>query len=302
MKATSDVSVVITYCNREQYIDQAIESALNQTVRPLEIIVVNDGSQESARRHLDRYVGICKIIDLPFNVGVSAARNVGMNACRGSFIATLDDDDIWLPHKLETQLNYMDEHPDCSLVHSAYWAFFADKSEVLRILFPEGPMTLANSLTDEFWVCPSTMLFRTEDVRRLGGFDPALYQCEDRDFLIRYCADGLRVEGIREPLIRLRRESHNSLTRNLWRIFRSDMAVCWKHKSWYLRVYGFRGIVSYTLQKLYTASRTTRYVDGGVRLLLRFLKIKYQVRAGYREPVPLVESEPNMREAVGLAN
>jgi teichuronic acid biosynthesis glycosyltransferase TuaG len=301
VNTTSDVSVVITYYNREQYIDEAIKSVLGQTLKPLEIILVDDCSRESSRRHLDRYGDVCKIIDLPVNVGLAAARNAGIRAARGKFIALLDDDDVWLPFKLEAQRDYMDEHPECSMVHSAYWAFFADGSEVLRILFPLGPMTLAKSLTDEYWVCPSTMLFRTDHVRSLGGFDPVFRQCEDRDFLVRLCAAGYRVEGIREPLIKLRRESHNSLTRNLWRIFQSDLKVCWKHRALYLRVYGMRGIVSYVLEKLYTASRTTRYVDGSVRLLLRFLKVRYRVKAGYREPVPL-QVQPKGRQIAALAN
>jgi glycosyltransferase involved in cell wall biosynthesis len=297
----SDISVVITYYNREKYIDEAIESALTQTLEPLEIIVVNDCSRESSRRYLDRYSEVCKIVDLPVNVGLAAARNAGISLARGQFIALLDDDDIWLPNKLAAQRRYMDEHPECSVVHSAYWAFFADKSGVLRILFPTGAMTLAKSLTDEYWVCPSTMLFRTDDVRALGGFDPVFRQCEDRDFVVRFCAAGYRVEGIREPLIRLRRESHNSLTRNLWRIFCSDLKLCWKHRVLYLRAYGIRGIVSYVLEKLYTASRTTRYVDGGVRLLLRFLKVKYRVKNGYQEPVGS-RPQAQVQGAAALAN
>jgi len=297
--ANSDVSVVIPFYNREQYIDEAIQSVLAQTLKPLEIILVNDCSKESSRKWLDRYSLICKIVDLPVNVGLAAARNAGINIARGKFIALLDDDDIWLPRKLEVQRGYMDEHPPCSVVHSAYWAFFSNKTEVHRTLFPPGPMTLAKSLTDEFWVCPSTMLFRTDEVRELGGFDPVFRQCEDRDFIIRYCAAGYRVEGIREPLIRLRRENQASLTRNLWRIFWSDLKVCWKHRSLYLRVYGIRGVVSYILEKLYTASRTTRYADGSVRLLLRFLKVKYRVRCSYQEPVPL---QMQMKDSAAFAN
>jgi len=86
-------------------------------------------------------------------------------------------------------------------------------------------------------------------------------------------------------LIRLRRESHSSLTRNLWRIFRTDLKICWKYRALYMRVYGLRGVLSYTMEKLYTASRQTRYVDGAVRLLLRFVKVKYRVRNGYLDPV-----------------
>src|ERR1700758_5627858 len=101
MPAISDISVVIPYYNREQYIDETVQSVLAQTLMPLEIIIVNDCSRESSRRHLDRYADVCRILDLPTNVGLAGARNAGMRAARGKFIALLDDDDIWLPHKLE---------------------------------------------------------------------------------------------------------------------------------------------------------------------------------------------------------
>jgi len=284
-QATSDISVIITYYNRERYIDQAIQSVLGQTVKPLEIILVNDCSRESSRRYLDHYKDICTIVDLPVNVGLAGARNAGIQAARGEFIALLDDDDIWLPGKLEVQRRYMEEHPECSVVHSAYWAFFTDHPDEMKTLFPHGALTLADALTDEFWVCPSTMFFRAEALHKLAGFDASFRQCEDRDIVIRCCAAGYRVEGIREPLVKLRRESHSSLTRNLWRIFRTDLRVCWKHRALYMQVYGLQGVASYTMEKLYTASRETRYVDGGVRLLLRFVKVKYRVRNGYQDPV-----------------
>ena len=74
----SDISVIIPYYNREQYIDETVQSVLAQTLKPIEIIIVNDRSRESSRRHLDRYADTCRILNLPENVGLAAARNAGM--------------------------------------------------------------------------------------------------------------------------------------------------------------------------------------------------------------------------------
>jgi glycosyltransferase involved in cell wall biosynthesis len=63
--------VVIPYYNRERYIDEPVHSVLGQTLKPLEIIIVNDYSQESSRRYLDRYASACKIVDLTKNVGLA---------------------------------------------------------------------------------------------------------------------------------------------------------------------------------------------------------------------------------------
>ena len=283
--AKSDISVIIPYYNRERYVHETIQSVLAQTLKPLEIIVVNDCSRESARRDLDRYTNTCKILDLPQNVGLAGARNAGMSIARGRYIALLDDDDIWLPHKLEVQRKYMEEHPECFLVHGDVWAFFSNKPEQYWTWYVPGSLTLAQSLTDVGWVCPSTMFFRAEDAQRVGGFDPAFRQCEDRDFIIRCCATGLRIHYINEPLARLRREDHDRLTRHKWRILRTDLKMCWKHRRHYLGAYGVRGILSFVLEKTRNATRETRYLDGAGRLVLRFVEPRYSLKKGFRDPI-----------------
>ncbi len=300
----SDISVIIPYYNRERYIDEAVQSVLAQTLKPLEIIIVNDCSRESSRRSLDRYSDVCRIVDLPVNVGLAGARNAGIRVARGQFIALLDDDDIWLPHKLELQRNYMEEHPECSGVHSAVWAMLPDQPDTLYRRFGTwwhpmseandwlaagevnaGPITLAQALTNDNWVIPSTMMFRTEVVRVLGGFDPHFRQVEDRDFIVRFCAAGFQIEGIYQPLVRLRREGHSNLTGRPWRIFRSDLKMCWKHRALFFRVYGPLGIVWFVAEKLQEPTFGIPCVYGGVRRLFWFARAKSPIRSDYKEPV-----------------
>jgi teichuronic acid biosynthesis glycosyltransferase TuaG len=281
----SDISVIITYYNRERYIDLAVQSVLAQSLKPLEILIVDDGSQEPARRYLDRYAEVCTIIDLGKNVGLSRARNAGVWHARGRFIAFLDDDDIWLPQKLEVQRRYMEQHPECAVLYSALWAFYANTPDVFWKCDWPPPLTLPQALTYDYNVLPSTMLVRTEVIRVLGGFDPCFRGSEDHEFKIRCCAAGYRIESYREPLVRLRREEHDSLTKRRWRMYRSDLRLLWKHKGHYYRIYGLRGFLSFLLATLHLAAFKTRYVDGGVRLLLRLVKVKWKVRAQYSEPV-----------------
>jgi glycosyltransferase involved in cell wall biosynthesis len=285
MSSTRDVSVIIPYHNREDYIDETVQSVLTQTLKPLEIIIVNDRSRESSRRYLERYAGICKIIDLPENLGVSAARNEGIRHARGQFMAFLDDDDLWLPQKLEIQRKYMEEHPDCAATHSAGWKFFVNKPETRWPCDWPPPLTLAQALTYECNVMPSTMLIRADVMRKLGGYDPKFRGSGDHDFAIRCCAAGYRIEGSPEPLARLRREEHSSITKRRWRVYRTDFRLLWKHKSHFYHVYGLRGILNFLLITLHLAAFKTRYVDGAVRLLLRLVKVKWEVRPHYQEPV-----------------
>jgi glycosyltransferase involved in cell wall biosynthesis len=285
--ATNDVSVIIPYYNRDQFIDEAVQSVLAQTLKPLEIIIVNDCSLAASRRHLDRYGETCKIVDLTTNIGLAGARNAGIRVARGQFVALLDDDDAWLPNKLEEQRRYMEEHPECSAVHCSVRAFFSSKPDEVWTFFGPGPMTLAQALTYHHWVVPSTLMVRTQVMRALGGFDVGFRECEDRDFMIRCAAAGYRIEGIAEPLVRFRRIGDDRLSEHRWRMYRVHIRVVWLHKALFYRTYGLRGPMNFLLMSLHFASFNTRYVDGGVRFLMRFIKVEYQVRRGYRDPVSM---------------
>ncbi len=281
---SADISVVIPYYNREQYIDEAVQSVLAQTLQPLEIILINDGSRESSRRYLDRYAEVCIILDLPVNMGIAAARNDGIRRARGRFIAFLDDDDIWEPTKLEVQARYMRDHPGCAAIHTAIRAFYANGSE--RI-FDQKPslLTLARALQQPGEVVPSSLLIRADVVRSLGGFDPRFRRSEDNDLTIRCAAAGYRIESIREPLTRLRRQGQASLMWSHWPVFLAQIGVFWKHKALYYRAYGVRGIVRYPLARLERWTDNVRYVGGAIRLLTRLLPVKWKVRPDYDEPV-----------------
>ena len=285
MPATSDISVVIPYYNREQYIDQALQSVLGQTLKPLEIILVNDCSRESSRRYLNRYSDVCRIIDLPSNVGAAESRNAGVRYARGRFVAFLDDDDFWLPRKLEVQRAYMDQRPECAIVHSAAWFFYKDAPDEYYRRFDLGPMTLAQAIRNEYWAIIPTVLLRIEVYRAVAGLDVRFRIAEDRDFIIRCCAAGYKVEGISEPLVRVRREGQDGLTPKHWFTFREDLKMCWKHRRYYVRAYGLRGIVSFVLEKIQLPATRTRYINRAVRFLTRVIKVKYQLRPGYRDPV-----------------
>ena len=95
-----DISVIIPFYNREEYIDEAVQSVLAQTLKPLEIIIVNYCSRDVSRRYLHRYERACTIVHLPKNVALAAARNAGIRHARGEFIALLHHYHISLPRKL----------------------------------------------------------------------------------------------------------------------------------------------------------------------------------------------------------
>jgi glycosyltransferase involved in cell wall biosynthesis len=109
------VSVIIPSYNHGHFVTFAVESALAQTYKDTEIVVVDDGSTDNTREVLAPYMGRIKYI-YQENRGLSAARNTGIRAASGDFIALLDADDMWVPEKLALQMKIFSDYPDTGLV------------------------------------------------------------------------------------------------------------------------------------------------------------------------------------------
>src|SRR6267378_1967346 len=111
----SYVSVIIPTYNRASLIGAAIQSVLDQTFKSVEIVVVDDGSTDETQRALEPYAG--KIVSLVTeNNGPAHARNVGMRAASGKYIAFLDSDDLYLPYKLELEVDFLERNPAIGMV------------------------------------------------------------------------------------------------------------------------------------------------------------------------------------------
>ena len=295
--STGDISVIIPFYNRETYIDEAVQSVLAQTLKPLEIIIVNDCSRESSRRYLERYKDVCTILDLPKNVGLAGSRNAGIRVARGKFIALLDDDDVWLPEKLEVQYRYLLEHPECAGVHTAVYLILSGYPDTRWKKFEPAPLPLSQALTHAQWVIPSTLMIRTPVVRAIGDFDRWYRESEDREFVIRCCAAGHQLVGIDEPLVRFRRTGHAHLAGDPRRMYISHMKVCWKHRGLYYRVFGLRGPFTFLQESAYLVfggvikdrelawGRQTWLSAGMAWRIDQWRQVKYAVRPEFQDPI-----------------
>ncbi len=110
------VSVIIAAYNVEDFIGQAVNSALSQTVSDLEIIVVDDGSQDGTGKVVEQFSDERLRMIRKSNGGCASARNAGVAVSRGKIIAFLDGDDYWFENKLERQLEFLDHHPGADLI------------------------------------------------------------------------------------------------------------------------------------------------------------------------------------------
>ena len=179
------VSVIIPAYNRAHLVGRAITSALAQSFKDLEIIVVDDGSMDETRELVGSFSdSLIRYLRHSENKGGSEARNTGIKAARGEYIALLDSDDEWLPQKLQSQLDILQELPPCwGGVCTGFW-LLEGTSVVERT--PDLPRNLSNLLLAH---CPlsagSTLMVRKEILDKIGYFDESLPQHQDWDLLLR---------------------------------------------------------------------------------------------------------------------
>jgi len=181
------VSVVIPTYNYARYVPEAIDSVLAQSFEGLEVIVVDDGSTDRTAEILRAFGGQLRDIRQEHR-GLSAARNTGIRAARGQYVAFLDSDDLWLPEKVSLQVARLDAEPEVGLVYGE--ALFFDDSTPATLTphshFGPHPSGRILSWLVRQNVIPSpTPMVRRELFERVGLFDETLSACEDWDMWIR---------------------------------------------------------------------------------------------------------------------
>jgi len=213
------VSVVVAAYNAERTIEEALEGVGAQTVAPLEVIVVDDGSSDATAQRADRS-DIATTVLRKANAGPSAARNTAIAIARGEWIALLDADDRWHPRKLEHQLEIATRHPTAAIV-ACDWARSVDDLAD-RATRPCSWLTYRDLLVlNRFQT--STVLIRADVLRAIGGFDPSLDGVEDWDCWLRA---SLRGPVILEhaPLV-FYRDSPDGVSKDLRRLRRGALAI-----------------------------------------------------------------------------
>lgn len=180
----SKVSVIIPTYNYAQYIKQAIDSVLSQTFRDLEIIVVDDGSTDNTREILQGYGDKIKYF-YQENKGISKARNLAISKATGEYIALLDADDVWLPIKLERQLDIIENNPDLGFVCSAALVVNGDGNYIDCWGVQKKRPETFEYLFNLNYIQPLSMVIRRRCLDEVGYFDPRLPISQDYDLVLR---------------------------------------------------------------------------------------------------------------------
>lgn len=191
------VSAVVPLFNGEVYSRTACESVLSQTYKSLELIVVDDGSTDSSPNMLASYGSRLRMVRQA-NAGVAAARNAGIRAAQGEFVAFLDQDDYWFPDKVAKQVAVFHAHPDVGLVHTAIWC--CDGNGNLHDCPPAYlPLTQGQHMVGRCYdslllgnsICNSSVMVRRGALEQLGYCDLRIRgnTIQDYDLWLRFARE-----------------------------------------------------------------------------------------------------------------
>jgi glycosyltransferase involved in cell wall biosynthesis len=207
-----EVSVIIPTYNSAKYVVEAVESVLAQTWRDFEVLVIDDGSTDDTAQVMRRYEAPVRYLRQA-NGGVAVARNRGIAESLGRYVAFLDADDTWLPHKLVRQMEALRQQPHHRACYAALMMVDADLNPTGISRSQRQGSSLEDLLTHGNVVAtPSTVICERSLFNLVGGFDPVLSQCADWDMWVRLAAQ-TEFLYVDEPLVTYR-QHEASMSRN----------------------------------------------------------------------------------------
>ncbi len=190
------VSVVIPCYNATRTLSATLSSVLQQTWPAIEVLAVDDrstdGTLDLLHEHEAVFGGRLRVIGLEQNRGSAGARNAGIEAARGSYLALLDSDDVWAPEKTAHQVAYLEDHSEVVLVGCRAQEVLNDgvAHEINAGRAPTIGSDAWRLMLRYPYFVPSMVMTRMEEVRAIGGFDIRRYVVDDQDFLIRLALRG----------------------------------------------------------------------------------------------------------------
>lgn len=193
------VSVVIPAYNARAHIGEALDSIIDQDYEPLEIILVDDGSQDGTADYVTKHYPRVRLIRKE-NGGAATARNAGMKASSGEYIAFMDSDDLWLPGKLSAQMNHLAHHPEIQMICTGFAVWRPDEQGHFpppESLIPSQAAGDDNAVDPNLsgWiyhkllldntVWTTTVVMRRALMLKVGEFDETLRLGQDYDYWLR---------------------------------------------------------------------------------------------------------------------
>jgi len=210
------VSVIIPTFNRSHYVLEAMDSVWSQTYRPIELIVVDDGSTDETAETIEIWRNQHDL-DVSFklryfqqkNMGVSGARNHGLIVSEGEFIQYLDSDDLLMPERLSQCVNTFKKHKSVELVHSAFYLDYSGNSKRGLVIY--GPVSLGKDPGPMHFIWTAAGLCRREITFNAGPWNEELRICEDAEYFSRVLAVAEDVLALSNALVVKRKHEEHRL-------------------------------------------------------------------------------------------
>lgn len=192
------ISVIIPTFNREKYLGEAIESILEQDYQPIEIIVVDDGSTDNTKALISTFPTVKYVYQE--NSGQAAARNQGIAISKGEYLAFLDSDDLWIPGKLHSQMNYMQNHPEIKILFGHVQQFSPDEYKTLH--GKEATKILPGLFFGTFFI-------RKKDFLEIGYLQTQLHVGEFIEWFTRAKETGFKYHTLKDIVMKRRLHDTN---------------------------------------------------------------------------------------------
>lgn len=212
------VSILMPAYNAERYIKESIDSALAQTYKNIEVVVIDaaskDGTVAIVREYTDPRVRLLEHSYEP----IIATRNGLLKEARGEYIAFLDSDDIYLPGRIAEAVKFFEENPKYSIVYCDLRYFFDGKSDKLyRNAYAFHSDNVFLQLLDKMYITNTTVTFKREIYEKLGGYNESLGLVEDWEYFLRVAHAGYEIPFLEKDLVRyrLRWDSHTNFARQV---------------------------------------------------------------------------------------
>ncbi len=209
------VSIILATFNRLNWLRPAIASAFSQTFQDWELVIADDGSGAETRAYLAELQGSprIKVIWLDHTGRPSVVRNAALREATGEFAAFLDSDDVWLPRKLELQIESLRRRPDRQWSYTRFALIDATGNPLIEANARCWPAfdgwILEDLLTEKTVIALPSVVVSRALIERLGAFDEELVMCEDDELWFRLAAHG-EIDGIDEPLTLVRRHGRHA--------------------------------------------------------------------------------------------
>lgn len=270
------VSIIIPTYNRASLISETLHSVVNQTYKNWELIIIDDGSEDNTKNVIETFRDP-RIITLriPHSGIFGKVRNEGLKISRGEFIAFLDSDDLWMPHKIETQLQLLFDHPEAAFVFSNVELFGSEagKSPPDYIDLYVGNVLLSILEESQFVFYPSTLLFQRNVLTKSGWMNEVLKYGTDTKYFLGMCQ---QFKGIftNQRLVKIRKHGNSTSQKYTAEVFYDSIEIVRSiHKDGSITKEQQNSILSYYYYKLGLAQLQQQNPGQASNSFLSYIKL-----------------------------